>query len=150
MYQRFLWDKTLIGYYRFEEGGSLGGQYNDRLLGKLVKGLNSPNLPQLVADSGSNLICDPVTTYVSLPTGTFSTDWIELEDFEYTQWYFEYTLSMWMKKDADGAPEVNTMPNRGKTGYFFLLEEVFGLWFDTPSSFRVHVFAEKNYGDVDT
>lgn len=34
--------------------------------------------------------------------------------------------------------------------HFVLLENVFALWFDSPTSFRVYIFASKDYNEEST
>lgn len=56
---------------------------------------------------------------------------------------FTYTLSMWVNNQ--GALKYSSNPRYGvETSQFFQLEGCFALWFDSPTSFRVYIYAKNN------
>lgn len=58
-------------------------------------------------------------------------------------------MSMWVR--PTGTHSYSTIEKQGITNqHFFLLEGVFALWWDSPSSFRVYVFASKDYLEEST
>jgi len=62
---------------------------------------------------------------------------------------FGYTLSMWVNNKGGHSYTTNPLEGRDKH-HFFELEEAFALWFDSPHSFRVYIYANKNYFEQST
>jgi len=51
---------------------------------------------------------------------------------------------MWIR--SSGTHTYSTIEKEGYTNqHFLLLDGVFALWFDSPASFRVFIFAQKDY-----
>ena len=53
-------------------------------------------------------------------------------------------MSFWMKNFGQHAFEPN--PARGReANHIFTLDESFGIWYDSKTSFRVYVYAKNNF-----
>lgn len=59
-----------------------------------------------------------------------------------------YSFNIWIKLDFEGAPTYHDDPLIGRDNSdFFKVEDVFALWFNTKTSFRVYVYALKGYDE---
>jgi hypothetical protein len=52
-------------------------------------------------------------------------------------------MNIWMK--SSGTHEITTDAKNWENCNFINLENIFALWFDSPSSFKVYVFATKDF-----
>ena len=69
---------------------------------------------------------------------------LRIPRFKYKERYIGYTMSFWMKNFGQHAFEPNPAQGR-KANHIFTLDECFGIWYDSKTSFRVYVYAKNNF-----
>lgn len=62
---------------------------------------------------------------------------------------YKYSFSIWMRNQKR-YPSFTNSPSGRSTDYFFKLDDSFALYFDSPTTFKVHIFALKNYLEITT
>ena len=72
---------------------------------------------------------------------------IEIPRFWDKERKISYTVSFWMINF--GQHSYGQKPNEGReNNHLIKVDEAFAIWYDSPTSFRVYVYARKNYDEV--
>ena len=150
------WDVSTMAYYRFtmESKVYLLKDYFRNQQAKYVGSSAVPGqafqIPIWHQEDVSNMICDTLNAYDSLARfENFKSGEIPLTLFEYQEDEVVYTLSMWVKNE--GGHTYSTKQVIGRNNHhFFRLENVFALWWDSPSSFRVYIYTMLNVNEFST
>ena len=143
----FTWDA--MAYYQFDLNIGILADSFRYVNAQVVESSINTKSPVLYIDEGSKLVCssldiNPLQVLPYIDPGLTTT--LKLPNFDYNQKQYSYTLSMWFKSSGSHAfSETNQ-----ESSSFFKLEKVMALWFNSPSSFRVYIYADKNYQEVVT
>ena len=74
---------------------------------------------------------------------------IKIEDFKDEQDKFGYTVSIWLRNS--GTQNFSSDPKKGRTdNHIFEIVDAFAIWFDSPTSLKVYVYAVKDYLEIST
>jgi hypothetical protein len=65
--------------------------------------------------------------------------------YRYTEADVGYTISMWVMNEGSTLFTTREQFGRENQYHFFRLENVFSLWFDSPTSFRVYVYTLRDF-----
>lgn len=88
-----------------------------------------------------------VPKFTNSPGSQFSK--IPIKDFKYEQQKYGYTVSIWLKNS--GMQNISADPRTGRTeNHIFEITDAFAIWFDSPTSLAVYVYAVKDYQEMDT
>jgi hypothetical protein len=143
----FNWD--VLAYYQFSpEDGVLADSFRPQE-GKVVQAISNTQSPVLFIDQSAKLFCDSLllNPLQDLPTFTKGIDTTQtIPNFEFRE-KIGYTLSMWIRPSGDHGFSTGEFKGTRQMS-FFTLDNVFSLWFDSDSSFRVYLFATKSYQET--
>ena len=70
-----------------------------------------------------------------------------MDRFDYKGRYIGYTMSFWLKNF--GQHSFSETPIEGRQQHHMLkINECFAIWYDSPTSFRVYIYAKNDYEEV--